>query len=90
MAVRVATQDTAQIKKKMNNMGKFNLLGDDMTDFNPKPLDIFLWMEDFDNSELPDYDRSEQLRDSVIIYNERHNTQHNPDSMVRQYIRNRG
>lgn len=73
--------------KKTNSMKKFNLLGDDISDFSPKPIDIFLWMDDFDNSELSDYERSEQLRDAVIAYNERHNTQHNPDSMVRQYFR---
>ena len=52
-----------------------------------EPLNIILWMEDFDNAELSDYERTEQLRESVQEYNEKYCTNYNPDSMVRRYVR---
>ena len=52
-----------------------------------EPLNIYLWLEDFDNSELPEYDREEQLREAVVDYNETYGTNYTPMSMVRRYLR---
>ena len=52
-----------------------------------EPLNIYLWLEDFDNSELPEYDREEQLREAVVDYNETYSTNYTPMSMVRRYLR---
>lgn len=52
-----------------------------------EPLNIYLWVEDFDNAELPEYDRLEQLREAVIEYNEKYNTKYMPDSTVQRYER---
>ena len=39
-------------------------------------------MEDFDNPELSDYDRDEQLREAVEDYNAEYNTVHDPQRSV--------
>ena len=54
-----------------------------------EPLNIYLWMEDFDNAELSDYEREEQLRECVQTYNEQYGTYYMPDSMVKRYLRSR-
>lgn len=56
------------------------------------PMNIYEWMEDFDNAELDDYERKEALRDSVVAYNLRYAdnplaSTHNPDSTVSRYLR---
>lgn len=50
-------------------------------------LNIFLWLEDFDNPELDDYEYTEQLRDAVLTYNGKYNTQYAPDATVKRYLR---
>jgi hypothetical protein len=42
-------------------------------------------MEDWDNTELPDYDRDEQLMDAVKEYNEAHGTDYKPAATLRNY-----
>lgn len=49
-------------------------------------MDIYLWMEDFDDDTLPDYDRHEQLREAVEMYNGEHDTDYAPESQVRRYF----
>ena len=52
-----------------------------------EPLNIYLWLEDYDNSELAEYDRLEQLREAVKVYNYQYNTNYMPDSTVQRYER---
>lgn len=42
-------------------------------------------MEDFDNEELYDYDRKEQLRGAVEDYNAEYKTYYHPDGSVKNY-----
>jgi len=48
-------------------------------------LTVFEFMEDFDNAELNDYDRDEQIRDAVIQYNEENGTSYDPDKTLSAY-----
>jgi hypothetical protein len=43
------------------------------------------WMEDFDNEELSDYDREEQLREAVQEYNDEHNANYSADTQLKNY-----
>lgn len=52
-----------------------------------EPLNIYLWLEDFDDNSLPEYDREEQLREAVLEYNYKYSTKYKPESTVRQYLR---
>jgi len=49
-------------------------------------LNIYLWLEDFDDTSLPDYEREEQLREAVIEYNEKFGANYLP-SVVQRYFR---
>lgn len=51
-----------------------------------EPLNIYLFIEDYDNSELSEYDRLEQLREAVKVYNYQYDTEYMPDSTVRNYL----
>lgn len=48
---------------------------------------LFEFMEDFDNSELDNYEWKEQLRDACKEYNEKHGTKYDPDRAVVNYLR---
>lgn len=50
-------------------------------------MNIYDWLSDFDNSELSDYDREDQLREAVVNYNQEYGTHYIPMSMVRRYLR---
>lgn len=41
-------------------------------------MTVFEFMEDYDNAELSNYERREQLEDAVMTYNEEHGTNHIP------------
>jgi hypothetical protein len=43
------------------------------------------WLEDFDNAELSEYERTEQLREAVIEFNEKNGTSYDPDKSVARY-----
>jgi hypothetical protein len=46
---------------------------------------LFLHMEDFDNAELNDYERKEQLREAVQAFNENNGTEYSLDLSVKMY-----
>lgn len=48
---------------------------------------IFEHLEDFDNTELSEYERDEQLREAVRAFNEENGTSHPLDYTVRAYKR---
>lgn len=48
-------------------------------------LSLYEFMEDFDNSELSDYERHEQLMEAVREYNEKNNTQFEPLKSLKAY-----
>ena len=48
-------------------------------------MDLFLFMEDFDNAELDEVGWEEQMIDAVIDYNEQYDTEHIPMRAIRQY-----
>lgn len=48
-------------------------------------MTLFEFMEDFDNAELSEYDRREQLEDSVRDYNEMYGTNHDPSKAYARY-----
>jgi hypothetical protein len=48
-------------------------------------LSLYEFMEDFDNSELSDYERDEQLMEAVKEYNEKNNTSYNPEKSLIAY-----
>ena len=48
-------------------------------------ISIFDYMEDWDNAELPDYERDEQLMEAVRDYNEEHGTNHDPQKALIKY-----
>lgn len=50
-------------------------------------MNIYDYLEDFDNSELSEYDREEQLREAVADYNEKYGTSYTPLNMVKRYLR---
>jgi hypothetical protein len=49
------------------------------------PLTIFEYIEDYDNAELPEYERNEILEEKVVEYNELYNKSYNPEITVRSY-----
>ena len=49
-------------------------------------ISVMEYLEDFDNEELPEYDRLEQLREAVEAYNNEHNTDYGKDTQVRNYL----
>ncbi len=49
-------------------------------------ISLHHWLEDFDNADLSDYDRKEQLRNAVIAYNQAYKTEHDPDKGVKDYL----
>lgn len=53
-------------------------------------IGIYEWLEDFDNTELSEFDRTEQLREAVIEYNEDNGTTHDPDKTVKKYKQGNG
>jgi hypothetical protein len=48
---------------------------------------LMLFMEDFDNAELPEHERRDQLEVAVEDYNDTYDTNYNPTIMVREYER---
>jgi hypothetical protein len=48
-------------------------------------LSVFDFMEDFDNAELSDYERDEQLREAVKEYNEQFHGSYDPYRTLKQY-----
>lgn len=48
-------------------------------------ITVYEHMEDFDNAELSDYERNEQLREAVQDYNAVHGTEHNPEKCLIRY-----
>lgn len=50
------------------------------------PLDVYLFIEDFDNNELSHEDWIEQMEDAVVTYNEQYGTNHDPKRTVHIYI----
>lgn len=50
---------------------------------------LFDYMEDFDNWELPTQDRREQLMEGVVCYNEEHGTNFDPEREFFNYERQR-
>lgn len=46
---------------------------------------LFLWMEDHDNSELPEGERRYALEEAVQTFNEENGTEYKPANMVHQY-----
>lgn len=47
--------------------------------------ELFLWMEDFDNSEMELSDRIEQLEDAVRTFNEQNKSNYEPTSSILAY-----
>lgn len=52
-----------------------------------KDNSLFLWMEDFDNAELSETDRREQLEEAVRVYNQKHSTNYQPKTAFMAYSR---
>lgn len=52
-------------------------------------LTVWLYIEDFDNPELPPDSFQEQLEDAVRNYNEEYGTIYDPYKTVMQYIKNK-
>ena len=55
-------------------------------------MNLYEFMEDFDNAELDDYERDEQLRNAVVDYNEEYGTAYKPAKALlnyKSYIRNK-
>lgn len=50
-------------------------------------LDIFLWLEDFDDTRLPDHDREDVLEEAVEDYNAKYGTEHPVLKTVAKYLR---
>lgn len=48
-------------------------------------LSVMEYLEDFDNEDLSDYDRTEQLREAVEQYNYEHGTAYSPDAQIKNY-----
>lgn len=48
---------------------------------------LYLWMEDFDNAELSESDRKDQLEEAVRVYNSEHGTDYSPRASVIAYER---
>lgn len=53
---------------------------------NSKKEQLFLWMEDFDNAELPDGAWQAVLEDAVTTFNEENNTQFDPLDSFLEYV----
>lgn len=49
-------------------------------------LDVYSFIEDFDNCELSHEDWIEQMEDAVVTYNEQYGTDHDPKRTVHIYI----
>ena len=49
-------------------------------------IDIYSWLEDFDNAELPHDEWIEQLEEAVVTYNEENKTNFDPKHTVYNYI----
>lgn len=49
-------------------------------------LDIWLYLEDFDNAELSEYDWMENMIEKVRDYNEAYDTNHDPKRTVENYV----
>lgn len=52
---------------------------------NMADITLFDFMEDFDNSELSDYERDEQLLEAVRDYNNEYGTDYTPKTELRNY-----
>ena len=50
-------------------------------------MTIFKQLEDFDNAELSDYERREQLREAVMDYNDSYGTTFDLDKEADRYLR---
>lgn len=48
-------------------------------------MDLFEYIQDFDNPELSAYDRHEQLREAVEGYNNEYGTAHDPEKTIKKY-----
>ena len=48
-------------------------------------ISLYEFMEDFDNSELSEYERREQLENAVADYNEENGTSYNPAKSFLNY-----
>lgn len=49
-------------------------------------ISIWLYLEDFDNAELSEYDWMEHMIEKVRDYNEEHGTNHDPKRTVENYV----
>jgi hypothetical protein len=52
-------------------------------------MNILDFVEDFDNADLPDHERHEQMREAVETFNEENKTTHDPEKTVLKYYRRR-
>lgn len=48
-------------------------------------MNINEYLEDYDNSELNDYDWVEQMEEAVGMYNEEYRTDHEPTKAIKKY-----
>lgn len=48
-------------------------------------MNLYLYLEDFDNPELEGYEWEEQMENAVLDYNEEYNTEHIPDKAIKNY-----
>lgn len=48
-------------------------------------MNLYLYLEDFDNEELDPYDWESQMIDAVLSYNEEYNTEHIADKAIKNY-----
>jgi hypothetical protein len=48
-------------------------------------MNLYEYMEDFDNQELDPYDWESQMIDAVLDYNQEYDTEHLPDRAIKQY-----
>jgi hypothetical protein len=48
-------------------------------------ISIYAYMEDFDNAELSDYERDEQLMEAVREYNTTYSSDFKPEHTLRNY-----
>ena len=49
-------------------------------------MTVYEFIEDFDNAELDEYERMEQMREAVIDFNELHSMDYDPTKTVKQYL----
>jgi cell fate (sporulation/competence/biofilm development) regulator YlbF (YheA/YmcA/DUF963 family) len=50
-----------------------------------RKITVYDYAEDFDNADLPEYERDEQLREAIREYNEAYETWYDVNNTLRNY-----